>query len=435
MAKDKDDKKEKKAKEPRPDKDMECMQLSKELIREFNRDSDGKIAWSLATDTDNPTDVKTFISTGNTLLDYCISNRRNGGIPVGKLTEISGEEASGKSLLVAHLIAEVQRRDGIAIYIDTENSANPDFLTRVGVDVKAMVYLQPGCVEDVGDAIVKTINMARAKAPGKIILIAWDGIAATPCRAELNGEFDLNMNLQLEKSKVLSKMMRLIGDTVGKEQVALVFTNQLKTKIGVMYGDPMTTPGGKAVPYAASVRLRMESAGRQSDDKTKVVWGVRTRAKVVKNRLGPPFRNCVFDILFASGIDDIGSWMDRLHESGEIFKQGGWCYLSSVPSGKIQGKGVHEGKDLGLSFQENGWEDFVASKPLCPVFDKKTGEVVIDEKTKEQKVAPFDVKAHLLDLLQKHMIVKFGEKPKDAVADPESLMDNEAALQAVQEST
>lgn len=424
-------------------KDMESLALSKALIKEFNKDAakHGKVAWSLAFDDDNPTDVKTFLSTGNTLLNYIISNRRDGGIPVGKLTEITGEEASGKSLICAHLIAEVQRRGGIAIYIDTENSANPDFLQRVGVNIKEMVYLQPGCVEDVGDAIVKTIVMARAKAPGKIILIVWDGIAATPCRCELEGNFDLNMNTQLEKSKVLSKMMRMIGDTVGKEQVALVFTNQLKVKIGVQYGDPMTTPGGKSVPYAASVRLRLEAGKRKreganpdapdSEDGKGAIYGVHTRAKVVKNRLGPPFRKCEFDILFASGIDDESSWYQRLDEAGEILNKDGWRYLVSVPSGELEEKGVNEGKDLGIKFRESKWLEFLDSKPLVPKVDPKTGEVELDDKKKPVTV-PFDVRKHVLDLLEKHMIVRYGETPKDMVMDPESLMDAEAVLQTVE---
>lgn len=419
--------------------DFDSLKLSKMLISEFNKDAEkhGKIAWSLADDDDNPTDVKEFISTGNTLLDYIISNRRDGGIPVGKLTEISGEEASGKSLLCAHLIAEVQRQGGIAIYIDTENSANPDFLSRVGVDIKKMVYLQPGCCEDVGDAIVKTIVMARAKARKKKILVVWDGIAATPTRSELEGSFDLNMNLQLEKSKVLSKMMRLISDTVGKEQVALVFTNQLKTKIGVMYGDPMTTPGGKAVPYAASVRLRLLAGKKKkeganpdapdNDDAKGAIYGVHTVAKVVKNRLGPPFRRCEFDIHFATGIDDEGSWYDRLHEAGEIFSNAGWRYLTSVPSGKLEEKGVNEGKDLGLKFRESQWLEFLDSKPKVPKVDPKTGEVTGE--------VEFDVRAHILDLLEKHMVVRYGETPKDMVMDPESLMDAESVQQTLAETT
>lgn len=396
-------------------KDVESAELSKLLIKEFNKDEDklGKMAWCLATDEDNPTDVKEFISTGSTLLDYVIANRKNGGVPVGKLTEISGEEASGKSLICAHLIAECQRRGGIAIYIDTENSANPDFMARVGVNVKELVYMQPSCVEDVGAAIVKTIIMARTKAPNKLVLIVFDGIAATPTRKELEGDFDLSMDLQLEKSKVLSKMMRLITETLGKERIALVFTNQLKVKIGVMYGDPMTTPGGKAVPYAASVRIRLfagkkkkESNGKEteSEDGKGDIYGVHTTAKIVKNRLGPPWRKCEFDVLFASGIDDEGSWLYRLHELGEITKADGFCYLTS-----FKGKENKKHPEWGHMFREKQWKEELATVP--------------------------GLRDHVLSLLEKNMIVKYNEVPKDAELDPESFMDAESLKEVVVEGS
>lgn len=382
-------------------KTVDSAKLSKLLIEEFNKNADktGKVAWNLAYDDDNPTDVKEFISTGSTLLDYIIANRRDGGVPVGKLTEISGEESSGKSLLVAHLIAEVQRRGGIAIYIDTENAANPDFLTRVGVNIKEMVYLQPETVEDVGEAIEKAIVMARTRAPDKLVLVAWDGIAGTPSKDELEGGFNISMDTQLAKARLLSKQTRMITQMVGKQRIALVYTNQLKVKIGVMYGDPMTTPGGKGVPYHASVRIRLEAGQKHKEDKGEDPFGVHTRAKVVKNRLGPPFRKAEFDIMFASGIQDEPSWLERLHGCGEVMKQGGWCYLTSFPSGKIQEKGVHAGKDLGIAFQEGGWIKLLNERQ--------------------------DVKKHVLDLLEKHMVVRYDEKPKDMDLNPESLMDVE----------
>lgn len=421
-------------KAPKKKDDVEAATLTKLLIKEFNVDEGktGKIAWCLATDDDNPTDVKEFLSTGSTLLDYICANRRDGGVPVGKLTEISGEEASGKSLICAHLIADCQRRGGIAIYIDTENAANPDFLHRVGVNIKELVYLQPGCVEDVGSAIEKAIVTARAKAPNKLVLVLWDGVAGTPSRAELEGEFDLNMNVQLEKAKIISKMMRRIMDMIGKQRICLVFTNQLKVKIGVMYGDPMTTPGGKGVPYHSSLRIRLEAGGKNADEKTKEVYGIHTRAKIVKSRLGPPWRKCEFDILFSRGIDDEPSWFEKLHERGEIFKKDGWCYLSSVPSGKLVEEGANKGKDLGLMFRESKWKEFLASCPMLEKIDPKTGEVLLGE-DKKPLTEPFDVRAHVLNLLQKHMVVTFEEKPHDMDLNPESLMDAESVQETLME--
>lgn len=380
--------------------DMSPLALTKALIKDFNKDGADKLAWSLAFDEDNPTDVKEFISTGSTLLDYICVNRRNGGGPVGKLMELSGEEASGKSLICAHMIAECQRRGGIAVYIDVENSANPDFLQRLGVDLKKLVYLQPNTVEEVGEAIQKTIVMTRTKAPNRLVLIVWDSIAATPTKAELEGNYDLNMNSQLEKSKVLSKMMRMLIQVFGKERICMVFTNQLKTKIGVMYGDPMTTPGGKAIPFNASLRVRLTKSTELKDEKTGEVIGIRTLAKVIKNRFGPPLRKCEFNIMFADGIDDVGSWFTRLHELGEIEKAAGWCYLSSYPSGKKD----DTGKDRGLQFREKDWN-----------FVIKTND---------------EIRNHVLNLLEKRMVVKYEKSEiPDLDIDPESLMDNEAVLE------
>ena len=406
---------------------VDSLKLSKILVKSFN-DGDDKIAWNLGSDHDNPTEVKEFISFGSTLLNYICTNRRNGGAPVGKITEIVGEEASGKSLLCAHLIAECQKRGGIAVYIDTENAASPEFLTQLGVNINELVYLQPGCCEEVGAAIEKTILKVREKAPNKLVLIVWDSIANCPTRVELEGNYDLNMNLQLEKSKVLSKMMRKLVDTLGKERICVVFTNQLKTKIGVMYGDPMTTPGGKAVPYAASLRIRLTRSSQLVAGKPKkgeevaeggegkeakgAVYGINTIAKVIKCRLGPPLRQCRFDITFASGIDDEESWLTTLHERGEIEKSNGWCYYSSFPSGKMTKKEDPNDKkkeieyDRGLQFREREWKKTLAENP--------------------------EFKKRVLDDLEKHMVVKYGATPVDFAGDADSLLDVESAVEVAQ---
>lgn len=417
MAKrDKEEKVEKKDKEP------DNLELSKDLIKAFNKEGAGKIAWCLATDADNPTDVKEFISTGSTLLDYLIRNKRGGGVPVGKLTEIVGEEASGKSLVCAHLIAEVQRRGGVAVYIDTESAANPEFMERLGVNLKELVYLQPATVEDVGDVIEQIVIKVRTSTPNRLVLVIWDSVAGTPCRVELEGAYEINMNVQLEKSKALSLMMRKLNMVWGKERIALVFTNQLKTKIGVVYGDPMTTPGGKAIPYHASVRLRLNRSSQLKEGEAKdkgrpalasgdenvtkgQTFGIRTYAKVIKSRLGPPLRQCEFDILFSSGIDDVESWRDYLHEAKELEKDNGFFYMPSWPSGDLEEKGAYKGQDRGLKFREGHWKKIVNGDPK--------------------------LKEHVRGLLEKHLIVKYGEAPKDMALDPESLMDMESATDMV----
>lgn len=386
--------------------DKEIISLTKTIIRTLNKEGEDKMAWCLATDKDNPTDVKDFIHTGSTLLDYTISNRRNGGIAVGKITEIVGEEASGKSLLVTHILAETQKKGGLAVYIDEENALNPDFAKRVGLDLIKLVYLQCGYVEKVGETIESVIVKAREKDITRPITIVWDSVAATPPKAELEGDYDPNSRIGLQ-AKAIAKMMRKLTTTVGRERVTLVFTNQLKVKIGVMFGDPMGTSGGKAIPYHASTRVRLtrsteEKDATQKDPSKGQTYGINTYAKVIKNRLGPPLRKCEFTILFASGIDDEESWFHYLHSVGEISKANGFCFMSNVPQTVIVDKeGKEEVQVAGeLKFREKAWKDLVK-----------------DPATKE----------HIMCLLDKHLIVTYDTKDiPDLDLDPESLMDNEA---------
>jgi hypothetical protein len=270
-------------------------------------------------------------------------------------------------------------------------------------------------VEEVGDLIEKTIIKVRTKAPTKLVLIVWDSIAGTPPKAEIEGSYDANSHMGL-LGKALALMMRKITQTLGKERIALVFTNQLKYKIGVSYGDPMFAPGGKAVPFHASTRVRLtksvqlkegkkkdtSSEGAAGDENGKgAVYGINTIAKVIKSRLGPPLRQCRFDITFAYGIDDVGSWFTLLHERGEITKADGWCYLTS-----FKGKENVKHPDWGHMFRESAW----------------TGEVNGNAALKE----------HVLNLLEKHLVVKYDAKEiKDLNLDPDSLLDVQAVADEV----
>lgn len=385
--------------------EKELYALTKSLIKTLNKEGEDKMAWCLATDKDNPTEVKDFISTGSTLLDFIISNRPNGGIAVGKITEFIGEEASGKSLLVTHILANTQKKGGLAVYIDEENALNPDFATRVGLDLKKLVYLQCGYVEKVGETIESVIVKAREKNIDRPITIVWDSIAATPPKAELEGDYDPNSRIGLQ-AKAIAKMMRKLTTTVGRERVTLVFTNQMKVKIGVMFGDPMGTPGGKAVPYHASTRVRLtrsreEKDGAQKDPSKGQTYGIHTYAKVVKNRLGPPLRKCEFMILFASGIDDEESWVHYLHSVGEISKANGFMIMEDVPQTVVVDKDGTEELQISkeLRFREKAWKDLLQDPP-----------------TRE----------HVMKLLAKHLIVSYDAKEiKDLDIDPESYIDNE----------
>jgi recombination protein RecA len=337
--------------EKKDEKDVirENEKFTNSLIKSLNKSE--KVAYSLEAD-DNPTDVKEFISTGSTILDYLISNKRNGGVPVGKISEFSGETGSGKSLIMSHIIANTQKKGGIAALIDTENAANPDFMKRVGVDLKRLVYMQPETIESCFENIEQIIIKTREKYPNKErpVTIIWDSIAATPPAAEIEGDFDPNSRIGVA-AKAMSKGMRKITQTVGKEYVTMVFTNQIRDKIGVMFGDPHTTPYGHAVPFHASVRVRLTI--KHSNDvkdaaNNNEVLGIGAKAKVIKTRFGPPYRACDFNIMFDHGIEDEKSWFHVLHEKGVIRKEGGWCYITL--------------DNKPYKFREVGWNQFLGKE-------------------------------------------------------------------------
>ena len=320
--------------------------LVNDLRSELNKAAKETVAYDLH--GDNPTDVKTWIPTGSTLLDYLISNKRNGGIPVGKLTTIAGESASGKSLVVTQILANTQKMGGLAIYIDTENSASPEFMEQLGLDTKNnFMYVQPGTIEEVFENIERLIGLIREKAPHKLVCIVWDSVAGTPVKAEIEGDYDPNSRIGLT-AKALAKGMRKVTETLGREQIALVFTNQLKTNIGVMFGDNRVEPGGKALPYHASARIWLtqhkSKANGEIRNAKKQIIGFHTSAKTMKSRFGPSPRTCEFDVLFdlandRVGIDDSGSWLTAIGGTPGCVRSGAW-YTINVDGGdkKFQSK-------------------------------------------------------------------------------------------------
>ena len=427
------------------EQETDVVKLSKLLVKAFNKDEakTGKVAWSLADDGDNPTDVKEWISTGNTLLDYIISNKRGGGIPVGKLTEIVGEEASGKSLLCTEIAAETQRRGGIVAYLDAENALNPEFATQIGLDLKKLVYLQPGTVEEAGEQIEKMILMTRQKAPNQLVTIIWDSTAQTPTALEIEGNYEINMNVQMEKPKAMGKMMRKLTQVLGKERICLVFTNQLKFKPGVQYGDPLFAPGGKAVPYAASVRIELKrgSTAKEGADVNDLdkeytasdedVMGVHTKAKVIKNRCGPPLRKCQFFISFAHGVEDEQSWFQFLRNEKLMEKSNGWI---TIPEFKpVLAKVYQDMIDETKTRADRGDDD---AKKTAKKEIKALEELVAKAENWQFRSGDWvdvidetpGLRKWLEDKIEYLMVVKYGEKPKDAEVNPESLLETEQLI-------
>lgn len=278
-----------------------------------------KIAYISTEET--PTDLVSFVSTGCAPLDLAISNRPNGGIPFGRITEITGLESSGKSLLCAHAMANTQKEDGVAVLIDTETAVNWEFFEAVGIRRdKNWVYARLNNIEDIFTCIENIIETVRRSNKNKPVIIVVDSLAAASTKKELEGTYD-TQGYNTNKAILIGQALRKITSTIGTEKIALVFTNQLRQKLNAMpFGDQYTTSGGKAVPYHASVRIRITQVGKitKKNDTGKETIGVTVKAQVVKNRLGPPFRSAEFDIFFDRGIDNYGSWLKFLRDKGVV---------------------------------------------------------------------------------------------------------------------
>ena len=315
--------------------------LADSLNKKFK---DTKVAYFLDGSDTTPTDIKDFISTGSSMLDLAISNRPDGGIAVGRITEINGLESSGKSLLGAHILAETQKKGGVAVYIDTETSVSQDFLEVLGVDMGKMLYLHLETVEEIFEAIEEIVTKVRESDKDRLVTIMVDSLAAASTKVEIEADFEKD-GWATSKAIIISKAMRKITQLIGREKICLVFTNQLRQKLGVMFGDPWTTSGGKALPFHASTRIRLKNMGQIKDSK-KNVLGMKCRAQIVKNRLGPPLRHADYDMYFDRGIDNYGAWLTVLKEHKLIKSGGAWYTLTD-----------EDGKDH--KFMSKDWEELI----------------------------------------------------------------------------
>ncbi len=313
--------------------------LADSLNKKFK---DYKVAYFLDGVQETPTDIKEFISTGSTMLDLAISNRPNGGIAVGRITELNGLESSGKSLVGAHLLKETQKKGGVAVYIDTETAVSEDFLEVIGVDINNMLYLHLETVEDIFEAIEEIVTKVRESDKDRLVTILVDSLAAATTKVELEADFDKD-GWATSKAIVISKAMRKITQMIGRQRIALVFTNQLRVKLGAMFGDPYTTSGGKALPFHASTRIRLKNKGQIKDTKKNVI-GMTILAQVIKNRLGPPLRKAEFPLYFESGVDDEGSWLKVLKDHKLVKVGGSWYTMVN-----------HNGEEI--KFQSKDWAE------------------------------------------------------------------------------
>ncbi len=303
--------------------------ISSTLNKEIMPDSSENIAFLLDGGSENPADIIDWISTGNDILDFRISNRMNGGIPVGRISEITGLEGSGKSLLAAHLLVSTQKKGGVGVFIDTEAAISREFLAAIGVDMKKLVYVSLECIEDIFATIESIVNTVRKSDKDRLVTIVVDSVSGATTKIEQDADYEKD-GWATSKAIILSKAMRKITNMIAKQRIALIFTNQLRTKLGVMFGDPWTTSGGKALAFHCSVRLRLKAMGqlKVGDE----VVGIKTECKVVKNRVGPPLRKAAFNIYFGSGIDNYESWINELKD-GKVISgtAAGYSFNVDVP--------------------------------------------------------------------------------------------------------
>ena len=283
------------------------------------------------------------IPTGSLSLDLALGL---GGIPKGRIIEIYGPESSGKTTVTLHMIAEVQKRGGIAGFIDAEHALDPVYAKNIGVDIDNLYISQPDCGEQ---ALEITETMVRS---GAIDIVVVDSVAALVPKAEIDGDMgDSHVGLQ---ARLMSQALRKLTAVISKSNCTVIFINQLREKVGVMFGNPETTTGGRALKFYSSVRLdvRRTESLKQSGE----IVGNRTRVKVVKNKIAPPFKEAEFDIMFGEGISKVGDILDLAAENGIVNKSGAWY--------------AYEGNKIGQG-RENA-KNYLKENPLiCEEIEKK----------------------------------------------------------------
>ena len=310
------------AKDEKLENEQKLNETLKEIQKMFGKGSIMKLGERQAVDVD-------VIPSGSLLLDDALGV---GGYPKGRIIEIFGPESSGKTTLALHAIAECQKQGGRAAFVDAEHAIDPVYAKNLGVDVDELILSQP----DNGEQALEIVEMLASS--GAISLIIVDSVAALVPQAELDGEMgDSSVGLQ---ARLMSKAMRKLAGVLNKQNCAVIFINQLREKVGVMYGNPETTSGGRALKFYASIRIdirRTEALKTGSD-----IVGNTVKVKIVKNKVSPPFKTCELDIIYGQGISKESEILDKAVELGLIKKSGSWF--------EYKGTKIAQGRDAAKEY-------------------------------------------------------------------------------------
>ncbi|SFE32275.1 recombinase RecA [Trichococcus pasteurii] len=310
--------------------------------------------------------VDTKISTvpsGSLALDVALGV---GGYPRGRIIEVYGPESSGKTTVALHAIAEVQKKGGVAAFIDAEHALDPKYAAALGVDIDELLLSQPDTGEqglEIADALVSS---------GAVDIVVIDSVAALVPRAEIEGEMgDSHMGLQ---ARLMSQALRKLSGSINKTKTIAIFINQVREKIGIMFGNPETTPGGRALKFYATIRLEVRRA-EQIKSGTEIM-GNRTKIKVVKNKVAPPFRTAEVDIMYGEGISQVGEIIDMASEKDIVNKSGAWYAYK----GERIGQGRENAKKFLLEHPEMRAEIEKLVRDEYGIGDKKAVETIAEEK-------------------------------------------------------